>query len=70
MSIRVKAREGRVAFTAPRGGRLIPHDDYIIVELTPWIDRLLNHHHDIEAEPVKAAPVAKPAKPADPAPAA
>jgi hypothetical protein len=72
-SIRVKAVEGRTAFTAPRGGKLIPHDHFIDVERTPWIDRLLNHHRDIEAEPVKAsrAPVAsEPPKDSKTAPAA
>lgn len=74
MSIRVKAKEGRVAFTAPRGGRQIPHDRYIAVDKTPWIVRLLEHHGDIVQEPEAAsakAPAFKQAKPAvDPAPAA
>ena len=45
--ISVKAVEGRVAFTAPRGGVRIPSDQYIEVDRTGWIDRLLNVHGDI-----------------------
>lgn len=33
--------EGRVAFIAPRGGRRVPHDRPIKVELTEWIRRRL-----------------------------
>lgn len=66
-SIWVRTLEGRIARTAARG-KLIPHDKFVEVDYTPYIDRLLNVHGDIEErsnetpkpEPVKA-PVATPA---------
>lgn len=48
--ISVKAVQGRVAFTAARGGVRIPADKYVEVDKTPWIDRLLEVHGDIEAK--------------------
>jgi hypothetical protein len=54
--ISVKAVKGRKAFTAPRGGVSIPHDRYITVDKSPYIDRLLNHHGDIALEPSKPKP--------------
>lgn len=68
--IRVKAKPGRVAFTAPRGGRQIPYDKFVEVDESPWIVRLLEHHGDIEREPEKGSatkpvkPVAEPSAPA------
>lgn len=59
--VNVKTKPGRVAFTAMRGER-IPNDRYVPVELTPWIQRLLEVHGDIERERERepAAPAAKP----------
>lgn len=54
MYLRVKAKEGRVAYTAARGGERIPTDRYITVEATHWVQRLLNVHRDIVLEPVAA----------------
>jgi hypothetical protein len=56
----VKAVQGRVAFTAARGGVKIPADKYIEVDRTPWIDRLLDVHQDIieEKSSKKQAPKA------------
>lgn len=52
--IYVKATSGRVARMSPTG-RFIPQDKYVRVEHTPYVDRLLNVHGDIERrpEPVK-----------------
>lgn len=64
MRIMVKAVKGRVAYTAPTGGKLIPTDgDGILVERDAWINRLLTVHKDIEivtAQP--KPPAAKAAK--------
>lgn len=47
--ILVRAKPGRKAFTAPRGGKLIPEDgEGIHVPRTSWIMRLLDVHGDIE----------------------
>lgn len=74
MSLSVKAKAGRIAFTEPRNGKQIPHDRYISVDDTPWIRRLLEHHEDITLEPTKASSDTKNAsadKPkTNPAPAA
>jgi hypothetical protein len=52
----VRTKTGRVALDGPHG-RLIPTDKFVPVDLTPWVDRLLNHHRDIELE---KKPVVKP----------
>lgn len=67
--VSVKTKAGRVAFSAPRGGEAIPHDRYIAVERTPWIERLISVHGDIEVEPVRSAPAASTGE-KKPAPAA
>lgn len=46
--ISVRAVQGRVAFTAARGGVRIPSEKYVEVDNTPWIGRLLDVHGDIE----------------------
>jgi len=56
--IKVKAVPGRVARTS-RYGDFIPSDQFVSVERSPYINRLLNVHGDIVEEPAK--PVAKPA---------
>lgn len=53
--INVKAVEGRVAYTAPRGGKIIPTDRAIPVDATPWIMRLLRVWGDIEIVDEKTA---------------
>lgn len=63
--ISVKAVEGRQAFTAARGGVKIPHDNYIEVDKTPWIMRLLQKHGDITAKDDKSSSSKKTAKPAE-----
>lgn len=65
--ISIKAKPGRVAFTAAKRGDRVPTDRYIQVQMTPWINRLLNVHGDIEVEP---APAAKPEAKPEAAPAA
>jgi len=62
--ISVKAVEGRVAFTAPRGGAKIPSDKYVEVDKTPWIMRLLEKHGDIVQEKASKKSQAKPSEPA------
>lgn len=52
--IKVRAVAGRVARTA-RDGEFIPHDRYVRVDYTPYIERLLNVHGDIEVEPATPA---------------
>lgn len=57
MLIRVRTKDGRVATTAPAGGKAITHDAVgTLVERTTWIDRLLTVHGDIEVVEQKAAP--------------
>lgn len=46
--IHVRALPGRVAFTAPRGGKRIPDDKFITVPLNPWIANLIQKHGDVE----------------------
>lgn len=58
-TIKVKAKEGRIARESPRGP-FIPHDQYVKVPDTPYVRRLLNVHGDIELE--AAAPPAPPVK--------
>jgi hypothetical protein len=57
--IRVKTVPGRLAYTAPRGGKVIPTDRYVEVEHTAYVDRLLNFHQDIEQEPPAKKTAAK-----------
>jgi hypothetical protein len=66
MRIEVKAKPGRIARTAP-DGPFIPDDEYVAVELTPYVDRLLNVWGDIEQRSTEAVkpPVKKPAAEAD-----
>lgn len=45
--IRVKAAPGRVAYSAPAGGRLIPQDEPIAIPLTPWVEKLIAVHGDV-----------------------
>lgn len=52
--IKVRTVAGRKAYTAPRGGKLIPTDEFVSVEHTPYIDRLINFHGDLEVEKEKA----------------
>lgn len=66
--IRVRSLEDRVARNGPQG-KIIPHDSYVLVKRTAYIDRLLNVHGDIEEEPAKAAPPRRPAKAAPKPPA-
>lgn len=59
----VRAVAGRKAYDAPRGGKRIPNDEYVPVKPTPWINRLLRFHGDIELKPeTKPTPKEKPAK--------
>lgn len=60
--IRVKAAPGRVAFSAPRGGRRIPEDAAIAIPLTPWVQSLIDNHGDVIVvgdEPAPEAPATK-----------
>lgn len=54
-SIRARAVEGRIARLDPHGD-FIPWDQYINIPNTPYIQRLLNWHGDIELEPEVAPP--------------
>ena len=60
--IYVRAKQGRVAYDAPRRGKIIPQDRFVPVPDTPFIRRLIDFHGDLEAQ------AAKPKAPA-PAPA-
>jgi len=60
--ISVKTKKGRVAFSASRGGVRIPDDKFVEVEQTPYINRLIDYHGDLEVEKAPAAKAdAKPA---------
>ena len=54
--VRVRAVAGRIARTSPRGD-FIPHDRYITVERTTYIDRLISVHGDVTVEPAAAVPM-------------
>ena len=54
-NVLVKARPGRVAYTAMRGGQLIPQDRQIAVPDSPWIRKLADKHGDIEIAPMGAS---------------
>lgn len=45
--IYVRTKPGRVARESPKG-RFIPTDDFVGVTLTPYVNRLINHHGDID----------------------
>ena len=67
----VRSLPDRVAYTAPRGGQLIPSDRDVLVPFTEWINQLANSHGDIIVteipdEAPATAPVEKPAKAASP----
>ena len=47
--IYVRAKPGRVARVSPKG-ELIPTDEFIPTRSSPWLDRLANHHGDIEIQ--------------------
>lgn len=47
--IYVRTVDGRIARSAPKG-KFIPSDSFVPVEHTPYIDRLLNFHGDIEEQ--------------------
>jgi len=55
--IKVRAKKGVVAYSAPRGGVRIPDDKFIDVDASPYLYRLATHWGDIDiapaAEPVK-----------------
>lgn len=55
--IKVKAEPDRIVRVSPRG-EMIPSDRFILVEATPYIMRLLNHHQDLIQEPQAPAPSA------------
>lgn len=50
VKILVRAVTGRIARTS-YNGRFIPHDEFVEVELTMYIERLLYVHGDLEVEP-------------------
>jgi hypothetical protein len=58
---------GRLARVSPTG-KFIPNDRFIPVEMTPYVDRLLNVHRDIETttDPERPAPRSKPPRPVKP----
>lgn len=58
MYVKVKAVKGRIARTAP-DGPFIPDDEFVRVELTPYMRRLIDVHQDVEVEPTKTKPAAK-----------
>lgn len=62
-TISVRALPDRISREAP-DGPFIPSDRYVNVAHTPYIERLLNVHGDIEQEPAKKAPPAEPKEPA------
>ena len=64
-TVSVKAVEGRIARSAP-DGPFIPHNEFVTVAHTHYVDRLINVHGDVIVEPeAKAKPaIAEPdAKP-------
>lgn len=63
MRITVRALKGRVVYTAPTGGKLIPDSgDGITVERDSWVNRLLTVHKDIEIVTKQPTPPAAKAK--------
>jgi hypothetical protein len=62
--IYVRTKPGRVAFQSPSGPP-IPHENYVGVQHTHYIDRLLNVHKDIERKPKAKKPDTPATKPAE-----
>lgn len=58
-TVNVKAKAGRVAYSAPRGGKVIPTDKFITVMDTPYIRRLAEVHEDIEIQTSKSKKTAE-----------
>lgn len=55
--VRVRAKEGRKAFTAPKGGKPISSsEEGTLVQMTPWLNKLINVHGDIEIVRGKSPP--------------
>lgn len=48
--VRLKAKKGRIARVSARG-EMIPHDRFINVQMTPYVQRLINKWGDVEVEP-------------------
>lgn len=60
--ISVRALPDRVVYDAPRGGKKVAPDAFVMVPDTPYIRRLINHWGDLELEAKKpATPVGAPA---------
>lgn len=53
--IYVRTIDGRVARTSPRG-QPIPHDQFIPVEATPYINRLIDHGDIMKKPPEQSLP--------------
>ncbi len=53
--INVKTKPGRKAFTAARGGHQISNEEFVPVEYTHYIKRLIEHHGDLVVEKAPAA---------------
>ena len=64
--IYVKALPGRVARVSPRGA-MIPSDQFVPVDHTPYVERLLKVHGDIEARATAAPKAADKPNKAEPA---
>ena len=47
-TVLVRARPGRIAYTAPSNGQLIPENKWLRTSLTRWLEKLANKHGDIE----------------------
>jgi hypothetical protein len=60
--VEIKALPGRIAFTDASGAKQVPHDQYIRVERTDYIDRLIKTHGDVEVKPNTQATAQSPKK--------
>ena len=49
-TVSIKAKAGRIARVSPNGS-FIPHDKYVTVEKTSYVNRLIHVHQDVELEP-------------------
>lgn len=52
--IKVRAVPGRLAYDKPRGGKRISNDEFVAVEDTPYVRRLIDFHGDLEVEKEKS----------------
>jgi hypothetical protein len=60
--LELRTKEGRIARVSPNGA-FIQHDEFVPVPVTPYVQRLIDVHQDVEVKPVEEAPATPPPAP-------